>query len=366
MHTRRAEPWRPRLARWFAKAWPYLLSGVAVTLFMSWGLPLLLAARGIGPTDVPMTLWHRDPASDSWQDHAPMLWVRRAAFSDWYIAEPASATSDGHAFWPDRNLEDSNGRARSAPAAVVTAPPTEQAASWARLDTGLAGWPFRCFASEAWFRAAPRGGYDPMPEFHWNAHIGMIGDRHILVPLRPLPFAFLLDVLFWASVSWLLVAAPRAFRRRRRAKYGRCTACGYEMDRFDVKRPERCPECGAEFTPDLLGFAHAPEMHFQNAYVWIIFISSLDIMLTWKILERGGMEVNPLAALVIDAWGMHGAIAFKFALMMWVILACEFLARIQRSAGRFLAITAIVVSASPVVWSLALLALHEFFPAMLE
>ena len=107
-------------------------------------------------------------------------------------------------------------------------------------------------------------------------------------------------------------------------------------------------------------------MHFQNTYAWLILISSLDIMLTWKILDRGGMEVNPLAAIVIDAWGMQGAIAFKYALMMWVILACEFLARMRGNAGRLLAYTAVVVSATPVVWSLFLLAVHEFSPGTLD
>lgn len=356
--------------RWWihrlGKAAPLLASGLAITLFMAWGLPLVLASRGIGPTDAPMSLWHRGPSSELWSDHAPMLSVRRSAFSDWYIAEPVTTALEPRTYWPDTDLEDSGGRSRVAPSVVVAAPPDEQAPSWARIDTGLTGWPFRCFASEAWYRARSDGGYEPMPEFHWNAHIGMIGGQHILVPLRPLPFALLLDVLFWSSVTWALVAGPREFRRRRRAKYGRCTSCGYEIGKFDVKRPERCPECGANFTPDPLGFAHAPEMHFQNAYVWVIFVSSLDIMLTWRILDRGGIEVNPLAALVIDAWGMQGAIAFKFALMMWVIIACEILARMKRRAGKFLAYAAVVVSASPVTWSLLLLALHELSPGSFE
>jgi hypothetical protein len=157
------------------------------------------------------------------------------------------------------------------------------------------------------------------------------------------------------------VAGPREWRRRRRAKYGRCKECGYAIGKFDLKRPERCPECGAPFTPDPLGFAHSPEMHYQNAYVWLIFVSSLDIMLTWKILDRGGLELNPVAALVIDHWGMQGAIAFKFALMMWVIVVCEVLARRKDSAGRFLSILAVVVSALPVAWSLFLMVSHELF-----
>jgi hypothetical protein len=416
MHPRHAEPWRPRLARWFAKAWPFLLSGVAITLFMSWGLPLLLAARGIGPANAPLGMWRPaadgsrggDGTDDAVSGAGPTLEVRRSAFSDWYIALPREgdrgqargddrgqareedrgqaredAPGSARTRWPEGPLEDSNGRARRAPVSVVRTPPTEQRASWGRIDTGLAGWPFRAFASEAWYRApragsAPAGalsstptgefagGYEGMPEFHWNAHIGMVHGMHILVPLRPLAVGILLDVLFWATVSWCAIAGPIEFRRRRRARYGRCPGCGYAVGGHEVRRPAHCPECGAAFTPDPLGFAHAPEMHFQNAYVWIIFVSSLDIMLTWKILDRGGIEVNPLAALVIDEWGMQGAVAFKFALMMWVIVVCEILARLRRSAGCFLAVTAIVVSASPVAWSLVLLTLHEFFPAMLE
>jgi hypothetical protein len=366
MDPRRAEPWRRRLARWLAKAWPHLLAGVAVSLFMAWGLPMLLAVRGVGPSGAPMSLWHRGPSSELWSDHAPSLSVRRSAFSDWYIAEPVTTALDPRTYWPDADLEDSSGHARSAPDPVVVAPPVEQSSSWTRIDTGLAGWPFRCFASEAWYPATPGDRAVELPEFRWNAHVGLIAGQHILVPLRPLAGALALDIVFWATVSWCVTAGPREFRRRRRLKYGHCPACGHATDAREVRRPEHCSECGARWTPDPLGFAHAPEMHFQNAYVWIIFVSSLDIMLTWKILDRGGIEVNPLAALVIDAWGMHGAIAFKFALMMWVIVVCEVLARLRRGAGKFLAVTAVAVSASPVAWSLVLLVLHEFVPAALE
>lgn len=366
MSTQSGERWQSRLTRRSAKSWRFALSGVALTLFVAWGLPLLLAARGIGPADSPMSLWHRGPASELWDGRAPSLSVRRSAFSDWYIAEPVRTAVDGRTHWPDVDLEDANGRARSAPRSVVIAPPTEQSASWGRIDTGLAGWPFRAFASEAWYPRGREETYQPLPEFRGNAHLGLVLGQHILVPLRPLPLGILLNICFWATVSWCAIAGPRAIRSHRRAKYGRCPKCGYEVGKHEVKRPGICPECGASFVRDPLGFAHTPEMHFQTAYVWIIFISSLDIMLTWKILDHGGIEVNPLAASVIDAWGMQGAVAFKFALMMWVIVVCEILARLRRSAGKFLAYTAIIVSASPVLWSLALLTAREFFPAMLE
>lgn len=104
--------------------------------------------------------------------------------------------------------------------------------------------------------------------------------------------------------------------------------------------------------PDM---ASVPEMRYQSGYVWFVFISSLDIMLTWLILNKGGVEVNPVAKLVIDSWGLPGAIGFKFALTLFVIIACEITGRRKDRVGRNLIIVAIVISALPVIWSLLLL-----------
>jgi hypothetical protein len=99
-------------------------------------------------------------------------------------------------------------------------------------------------------------------------------------------------------------------------------------------------------------------MLYQSAYVWFVFVSALDIMLTWKILDKGGDEVNPVAREVIDLWGFEGAILFKFAVVVWVVLACELVGRRRPVTGRRLAWTAVIVSGSPVVYSLALLLDH--------
>jgi hypothetical protein len=356
---------------------PFFVSGVLCTLFFAWGLPLILTARGSGAWGEPTLYWFSMPREAPMDDvgmglniaatAATMssIEVRRGLLSDWYIARSSDA---GH-IWPDGELHEPRFEHsidtvhRTPSAAVVVAPPTGEEAKFKRIDTGLAGWPFRAFASEAWYRAADNAmRHDAVPEFRNGWNLGLV-DGHVLrIPLRPLWFGVIGDIVFWSSISWAAVAFPLAIRRHRRQKYGRCGKCGYLSDPHAVKRPERCPECGTAFARDPLGFARSPEMHFQNAYVWIIFVSSLDIMLTWKILSLGGVEVNPVAAMVIDAWGMYGAIAFKFALMMWVIVACEVLARLRRSAGRFLSITAIVISAFPVVWSLILLSVHTFFP----
>ena len=101
-----------------------------------------------------------------------------------------------------------------------------------------------------------------------------------------------------------------------------------------------------------------PEMRYQEQYVWLIFVSSLDIMLTWQILRSGGEEVNPVARLVIETWGLGGAVAFKFALMLFVIVSCEVIGRKKDRRARALIYFAIAVSSFPPVWSIMLMFMH--------
>lgn len=110
------------------------------------------------------------------------------------------------------------------------------------------------------------------------------------------------------------------------------------------------------------GLLDLPEMRFQEHYVWLIFVGSLDIMLTWVILRGGGEEVNPVAKLVIDTWGLNGAIAFKFALTLFVIVSCEIIARVRPTTARMLIWFAVLVSAFPPVWSVGLLLYHHAVP----
>ena len=101
-----------------------------------------------------------------------------------------------------------------------------------------------------------------------------------------------------------------------------------------------------------------PEMRYQEPYVWLIFLSSLDIMLTWLILRHGGEEVNPIAKLVIDTWGLTGAVLFKFGLMLFVIIMCEIIGRKQDRMARMLIYFGVAITGFPPVWSITLLILH--------
>ncbi len=102
-----------------------------------------------------------------------------------------------------------------------------------------------------------------------------------------------------------------------------------------------------------------PPMHFENAYVWFLLFSTLDVILTWHILERrGGSEVNPVAALLISHWGFMGAVALKYALALIVVIACEWIARKRQATARRLAWAAVAISVLPPLWSFTLLGVH--------
>ena len=97
-------------------------------------------------------------------------------------------------------------------------------------------------------------------------------------------------------------------------------------------------------------------MRYQNAYVWLVLVSSLDLILTLLVLGVwDGREVNPIAAAVIAETGYVGAIGFKFAIVVLVIVMCEVVGRQSERKGRAIALAAVVISALPVAYSFAIL-----------
>lgn len=113
-------------------------------------------------------------------------------------------------------------------------------------------------------------------------------------------------------------------------------------------------------TPDVPAnrwLKHEP-VRFPSLYVWFVFFSAMDVMLTWVILSVGGSEANPIARLVIDRFQLPGAIVFKFTLTVMVIVICEIVARLRPRVAYGLAIIALLVSIMPVVYSLSLLSIH--------
>lgn len=96
-------------------------------------------------------------------------------------------------------------------------------------------------------------------------------------------------------------------------------------------------------------------MLYQNEYVWLVFLSTLDIVLTAIILHFGGRETNQLADRVLYRFGIPGIVAYKFALIVLVVIICEVVGRHRPRTGRLLVRLGLGLSCVPIVVSLALL-----------
>lgn len=108
--------------------------------------------------------------------------------------------------------------------------------------------------------------------------------------------------------------------------------------------------------PEEPPFLSLPPMRYQNRYVWLVLVSTLDLIFTMLVLYVWkGHEVNPIAAAVIQHMGFAGAIGLKFGIVILVILICELIGRRSDRDGRSLATAAILISAAPVIYTFVLL-----------
>ena len=95
---------------------------------------------------------------------------------------------------------------------------------------------------------------------------------------------------------------------------------------------------------------------FPDTYVWLVLVSSMDVMLTWLFLELGGREVNPVAHFVLHLGGFEAMVIFKFTVIVMVVLICEFIGKHDMKTARRLAYLAVGISSIPIFASLGQLA----------
>jgi hypothetical protein len=95
---------------------------------------------------------------------------------------------------------------------------------------------------------------------------------------------------------------------------------------------------------------------YPRCYTWYIFLSSLDLMLTWVIIHMEGSELNAAAVWVIRRWDLRGLVVFKFVLVTLVIGICEVVGRRNRRLGQTLAAAAAGITAIPVALTMTALA----------
>ena len=96
-----------------------------------------------------------------------------------------------------------------------------------------------------------------------------------------------------------------------------------------------------------------PQMLYQRAYKWFVYVSALDVVFTWLILLSGGREVNLVADAVIAHTGLMGVLIYKFCLVVLVVLLCEVIGRRRPRTGRRLARWSVAITALPVILSVA-------------
>ena len=101
---------------------------------------------------------------------------------------------------------------------------------------------------------------------------------------------------------------------------------------------------------------------YPQAYVWFVFVSALDLMMTWVVLYFGGREVNVLADYILDRWALTGMVVYKFGLVVLVIFICEIVGHYRPRLGRRLSIFAVLITLVPVIIAFTHLLSARFGP----
>ena len=86
---------------------------------------------------------------------------------------------------------------------------------------------------------------------------------------------------------------------------------------------------------------------YPIAYVLYVILAMLDIAFTWWILQLGGYEANPIAALALDRAGLSGMIFLKYVTVVLVIASCEYIGRQKPDIGLRLADSAAAIHLIP-------------------
>jgi hypothetical protein len=93
-----------------------------------------------------------------------------------------------------------------------------------------------------------------------------------------------------------------------------------------------------------------------------VLASSFDVLTTWYLLYYGGtgertwfVESNPIPRYFLYSWGFDALVYFKFALVAFVILICQIIARRNLSVGRRVLNFATLMVSVVVIYSIVLM-----------
>jgi hypothetical protein len=91
---------------------------------------------------------------------------------------------------------------------------------------------------------------------------------------------------------------------------------------------------------------------YESYYTWLVFVASLDVFMSLIIFASGGWEANAVAAPIVHRFGIPGMAFYKFSIVAFIILLCEYIGDRNDKAGRFLVRSAIALTWLPVIVAL--------------
>ncbi len=100
---------------------------------------------------------------------------------------------------------------------------------------------------------------------------------------------------------------------------------------------------------------NARHLRYPDLYSWLVFLSALDLIFTHLVIYYGGREVNMVAAHVMEAWGFSGMVAYKFALVLLIIILCEEIGRRHDRYGKLLGAIGVGLTSVPVCIAVVML-----------
>ena len=99
----------------------------------------------------------------------------------------------------------------------------------------------------------------------------------------------------------------------------------------------------------------AGELPLEKETTRFILASALDVFMTYILLRQEGfVESNPIAQYFLNSWGVRGMVYFKFAVVAFVVLLAQVIARWKEETARRLLNFGAAVVAFVVIYSFTL------------
>ena len=103
-------------------------------------------------------------------------------------------------------------------------------------------------------------------------------------------------------------------------------------------------------------FTH--QLPLQTETTTFIFVSVLDIFMTYILMHFGAIEANPIANFFFSRWNIRGLIGFKLIIVSVVCLIAQAIVATRPRTARGLLVAGTLITGAVVVYSIRLLVIH--------